>query len=190
MKRHAITEKGLVIGMIAALAAVSPVQAGTPLSPIEKMLIENDIGQKIALYELLADGDAEKPADIQALADQTLAPDVITDVYMADGRRVSHTTTRAEVVAATVPKARDRPVGGRHFLLSSYFDEVTPSSAKVRTSSLYLEVTKNPGPGCEKLGPDGCGGKVTHAVTFVYHDIWTKTPQGWFKTQTSLRRDN
>jgi hypothetical protein len=185
-----IAAAAAVVAGLVAVAVTQRTHAAPALSPVETMVIENEIDQKIALYELLADGDAESPADIHALADSTLAPNVITDVYMADGKRVSHTTTAAEVIAATPTKPADRPVGGRHFLLASYFDSVSPTVAKVRTSSLYMDVTKNPGPGCEKLGPDGCGGKVTHAVTFVYHDTWTKTDKGWRKTESILRRDN
>ena len=170
--------------LLAGFSAAAPV-----LSPVEKLVIENDINQQIILYGLLADGDGTSGKDVRGLADKTLAPDVVTDVILPGGKVISHTTTSEAVVAST-PALVDRPSAGRHFMVATYFDEVTASTAKTRTTTLYIEAIKNTGPGCETRGPDACGGRVTHAVTLVYHDTWKKTASGWKKTQSALYRDN
>jgi hypothetical protein len=193
MKPSLLRSRGAVwFAVIATLAfAASPSRAlPTPaLSPVEKLVIENDISQQIILYGLLADGDGISHKNVRALADRTLAPDVVTDIVLPDGQTISHTTT-SEAVVATTPAPVERPSAGRHFMVATYFDEVTLTRAKTRTTTLYIEAIKNTGPGCETRGPDACGGRVTHAVTLVYHDTWNKMAGEWKKTASTLYRDN
>jgi hypothetical protein len=180
----------LALAAALALAGAPRLGAAAPaLSPLQKLVIENDIRQQIILYGLLADGDGISHKDVRTLADKTLMPDVVTDIVLPNGQNISHTITSEAVVAST-PKPVDRPAAGRHFMVSTYFDAVTPTTAKTRTTTLYIEAIKDTGPGCETQGPDACGGRVTHAVTLVYHDSWKKTPDGWKKIKSTLYRDN
>jgi hypothetical protein len=160
------------------------------LSPIDRLVAEDAIRQQIALYELLADGDGEQPKDIAALADRIMAPAIVNDVYYSNGDLKAHSVGR-DPVKATRAAPSASPVAVKHFLVSTYFDEITPTTAKTRTTAMRVHVTKNLlGADCQKAGEDACGGRVTHLVLFIYHDSWTKTPDGWEKTQSRLRGDD
>ena len=64
-----------------------------------------------------------------------------------------------------------------------------PSTAKVRTITTVLTVTKRKPTGCANLGDEACGGRVIRATSFTYHDTFTKTADGWKKSRSTIRSD-
>lgn len=178
--------------MLASSAAVAQAKAPAALSPVEKLVAEDDIRQKLALYGLLADGDGVAGPDIRALAHQVMTPDVWTDLYYPDGSLQVHTVGRDQAISTSTPDLkRLGPIANRHYMVSTYFDEVTPTTAKTRTTTIWLFVTRDLlGADCAKGGPDACGGRVVSAMTTVYHNDWVKTAEGWRMSRNVIRRDD
>ncbi len=77
----------------------------------------------------------------------------------------------------------------RHYNVATYFDEVTATTAKVRTTATMLSVTKRKPEGCAKVGDEACGGRAVRVTAFTYHDTFTKTPDGWKKSYSIIRSD-
>jgi hypothetical protein len=191
---HAVASCTLAIvlslgGSGAAFAA--PPRPVRGMSALDRLVAEDEIRQKVALFALYADGDGEKPKDVRALADQLLTPDVVVEVISGLGVSQSRTVGRDAVVAATAPALPNQPTAGRHFVVATYFDDITPSTAHTRTTALYVNVTRNMvGADCQKAGLDACGGRVVRSVLLVYHDTWVKGDAGWQKSHSVLRLDN
>jgi hypothetical protein len=163
-----------------------------PLSPLDELLIENQINQKLALYTLLADGDGIRKMDARAMADQIFTPDAVFENYSQDGKLGISRNGREVIYRMATEHAMpaNAPIADRHYNVSTYFDVVTPTMAKTRTIAIVLNATKNMiGPDCAKSGEDACGGKLVHAYTFTYHDTWVKTADGWQKSHSVLRSD-
>jgi hypothetical protein len=129
--------------------------------------------------------------NIRGLVDQIMTPDVWTDLYYPDGSLQVHTVGREAIVTSTpIPKSMG-PIANRHYLIATYFDELTPTTAKTRTTMMWMQVTRNLlGADCAKGGPDACGGRVVSAMTTVYHNDWVKTADGWRMSRNVIRRDD
>ncbi len=168
----------MAASLLAAFIAGSPragqaatQEAAASLSPIDRLIAESEIRNKIAKYGLLVDGDEENPRDFQAMGVEEFGPDV-----MVQGKKF----TREQLVKQSEAETFDPNLEGRHMLLSTYFDELTPTTAKTRTSAMYLIVTKKmQGAPCSKAVPDACGGRVVYSSMWIYHHVWNKTPDGW-----------
>ena len=154
---------------------------------IDVLLIEDQIRQRLALYSLLADGDGLAPRNFRALTDTIFTPDVVIDVYAADGKLTAHIQGREQLYArASAPKP-DGNTTVRHFMVSTYFDEVSRMTAKTRTVSMAVRVTATvAGKICVSAEDSSCGGRVTQTEMLVYHDTWAKTSSGWQKSNTKL----
>jgi hypothetical protein len=129
--RVATLAAALALGAAMLASGAARAQAKTPapaaLSPVEKLVAEDDIRQKLALYGLLADGDGVTGPDIRALADQVMTPDVWTDLYFPDGSLQVHTVGRDQAISTSTPDLKKLgPIAQRHYMVSTYFDEVTP----------------------------------------------------------------
>lgn len=164
-------------------------------TPLERLLIEDEIRQKITLYGLYADGDGAggKPRDLRTLADTLLTPDVISEIHRATGGAPTILKGR-EVVANSRPEIdsdRARMIAGRHYVLNTVFDEITATHAVTRTPAVYFDATRNVvGADCAAAGYDGCGGRPIRTVMWVYEMHWRKTPDGWQIERNVLRDDN
>lgn len=167
---------GLLTGAVSAPAAA--------LSPVDRLVAEDEIRQQIALYGYLADGDGKNPPDIRALADRILTPDSVTDVMKAAGHSRLHLEGRKAVVDSTPPPAPDSPLVNRHNYISTYFDEITADSAKTRTTVVWFLLARQK-QGVPCMG-ENCTSQLRQVMTFVYHDIWRKTAEGWQKARSVI----
>lgn len=171
----------------------APVVKGMP--PLERLLIQDEIRQKLVLYGLYADGDGPggSPRDLRKLADTLMTPDVVSEIYLVKGGPPLILEGR-EIVANTPPEVateRAKAIGGRHYLIGAVFDEVTPTTVRTRTPAVYFDATKNLiGTDCRKLGEDSCAQKPVKTVMWVYHMTWRRTQQGWQISKNVLRDDN
>jgi hypothetical protein len=191
--------RGIAIAIVLIFAAIGggaltglaePTHAASAMSPVDRLIAEDAIRQQIVLYSLLADGDGEQPKNTRALADAILAPGFESEVFLPDGTQKGAPVGREEIRAHVAPADPSNATAGRHFLVSTYFDEVTPATAKTRTTAVQFVITKSvKGADCQKPGAEGCGGQIVRSMTFVYHDTWAKTPKGWMKTHSILRGD-
>jgi hypothetical protein len=130
--------------------------------------------------------------DLRGLADKTFTKDDVYENFSWDGKPGNHVAGRDAFYDWTskLSLPADDPIAHRHFVLTSYFDELTPTTAKTRTTSFVLKVTRNMlGADCKKAGEEACGGRLTSAQTFTYHNSWTKTAAGWQMSHIVLRGD-
>ena len=193
MKRFAL---GLIVAASVlaggSLVAVTGHSKPVPgLSAVDKLVAEDEIRQKLVLYGLYADGDGEQPKNIRALADKLLTPDAVSETFTTLGKPGFRTQGRDALVAATPPAEVNSPNAGRHYLIGTVFDEMTPTTAKTRSTAYYINATRNMvGADCKTAGPGACGGQVNRALMFVYHMDWVKNAQGWQIQHSVLRSDN
>lgn len=152
---------------------------------LDRLVTEDAIRQQIALYGLLADGDGKNPASIRQLADKILAPDVVTDMVDAHGKNILHTVGREAVVSSTHVRDTQGPVAIRHNFVSTYFDEVTPTTAKTRSLILFVALTKD-GVAPKCLTGGSCESPLKGAGSYIYHDEWRKTADGWQKSHATI----
>ena len=165
------------------------------LAPLDRLLIEDDIRQRIGLYALYADGDGAggRPRDLRTMADTLLTPDVVSEIHRANGGAPIILKGR-EIVAASRPEidpGRAHLIAGRHYLLTTVFDEITPTTAVTRTPAVYFDATRNlVGADCATAGYDACGGRPIRTVMWIYEMHWRKTADGWQIERNILRDDN
>ena len=165
--------------------------ATAQFTEMDRLVAQDQIRQKLALYGILADGDGVNPKNIRALVDEVMTADVSTDLYFPGGALQAHSNGREEIVATTPLPKTASPLANRHYLIATYFDAVGPTSAKTRTTMMWMQVTKNMlGADCAKGGADACGGRVVSAMTTVYHNDWVKTSEGWRMSRNVIRRDD
>jgi len=183
----------IVAGMIGAwwgnLAVTTPAVAAE-LSAVEKLVAENEINQQILLYTLLIDGDGVNKRDVRTWADKLFTEDAVFETYGADGQLRSRLNGREDIYQQTA-KSPELPPGisGRHFNVATYFDEISSTTAKVRTVTTMLTVTRRQPTGCVNLGDPACGGQPIRVTSFTYHDTFTKTAGGWKKSRSVIRSD-
>lgn len=160
------------------------------MSPVEKLVAQNEITQQITLYTLLVDGDGVTKPNPRVWADRLFTDDAVFETYGADGTLRARQSGREEIYKNLAQSPALPPgVFGRHFNVATYFDELTATTAKVRTVTTMLTGTQRKPTGCEKLGDEACGGRTIRATGFVYHDTFTKTADGWKKSYSVIRSD-
>jgi len=169
--------------------------ADAKLSPIDRLIAEDEIRQDLALYALLADGDGIKGKDTRTLADKMMAPDVVTEIYYPLAKAPLKTLGREAVAGpAPVVPAVPAPVEStikRHYLVETYFEDLTATTAKTITTAVHFNLTRNlVGQGCAAQGPGACGGIPARITMWVYHMTWAKTAAGWQVTYNGLHMDN
>ena len=150
-------------------------QAADPMTPLERLIAKDEIREKISEYGFLVDGDGAVDRDFEAFANEILAP-----VTLINGKKL----TREALVAQSKTQDFNPAFDKRHLLINTTFDELTPTVAKTRTSALYVRIAK-PEPGCKKTTQYSCGGQLAYASTWVYHDVWQKTVDGWHKVEAT-----
>jgi hypothetical protein len=184
---------GLMLGHLPAGSLAGAAPATTPVSPFERLVAEDDIRQKIALYGLYADGDGAdgRPRDLKTLAYDLMTPDVVSEIHTAQGGPPKVLAGR-DVVAKSPPENDPElahRVAGRHYLFSTVFDDVSATTAHTRTASVYFDATKNTG-GVDCAKTNDCAGKPVKTIMWVYQMTWRKTPEGWQIARNVLRDDN
>ena len=193
----------LVLAGLTSLAAsganarpVSGVHAEVekPVSGLERLLIVEEIRQRIALYGLYTDGDGPggRQRDLHSLAFTLMTPDVVSEIHRASGGPTIILKGR-DIVANSRPEIegdRAKLIAGRHYLLSTAFDSVTATTAITRTPAVYFDATKNVvGTDCAAAGFDACGGRPMRTVMWIYEMHWRKTAEGWQIERNILRDD-
>lgn len=187
-----------------AIALVAPMWTGTAaaatdgsagkLSPIDRLIAKEDIRQQIALYALLADGDGVKPKDPRTLADKMMTADVVTEIY----RPGEPTPIRMIGRDAVAGPPRDpaappvvAPSVSRHYLVETYFEDLTATTAKTITTAVHFEVERSqPGKKCTLFGKDACPVKAQRTTMWTYQMKWVKTSEGWQMAYNGLYFDN
>ena len=186
---------GLVVVGAPGLSAPAIARSVKALPPLERLLIQDDIRQRLVLYGLYADGDGPggRPRNLRRLADTLMTADVVSEIHLVTGGAPLIFTGR-ELVANTPPEVDPEiaaTIGGRHYLFSPVFDEVTPTRVVTRTPAVYFDATKNLyGSKCRMMGKDACGQKPVKTVMWIYEMTWVKTPDGWQISRNILRDDN
>ncbi len=185
----------LLVAALSISLAAGASSRTTAVTPLDRLLIEDDIRQRIGLYGLYSDGDGAggRPRDLRALADTLMTPDVVSEIHRAGGGAPVLLKGR-EIVANSRPEIdpeRAHLIAGRHYLLTTVFDQITPTSAVTRTPAVYFDATRNlVGAGCATAGFDACAGRPIRTVMWVYEMHWRKTADGWQIERNILRDDN
>lgn len=160
------------------------------MSPVEKLVAQTEINQQILLYTLLIDGDGVNKPDVRTWADKLFTEDAVFDTYGVDGKLRSRLNGREEIYRQTSKNpALPTGISGRHFNVATYFDEISATTAKVRTITTMLTVTQRQPSGCEKVGDPACGGQPIRVTSFTYHDTFAKTGGVWKKSHSVIRSD-
>ena len=174
---------------------IAEARATMPLSPLGRLLIEDDIRQRIALYGMYTNGDGPggRPRDMQSLATTLVTPDVVSEIHPANGGDPLFLKGRGIFSDAPneVDPERAKKIAGRHYLVATVFDSVTPTTAETRTTAVYFDATRNVvGPTCKPATDGDCGGTPVRIVMWVYQMSWRNTPDGWQIYRNILRDDN
>ena len=169
--------------------------ADAKLSPIDRLIAEDEIRQDMALYALLADGDGIKGKDTRTLADKMMAPDVVTEIYYPLAKAPLKLIGRDAVAGPTpIVPAVPAPVAStikRHYMVETYFEDLTATTARTITTAVHFNLTRNlVGKDCANQGPGACGGIPARITMWTYHMTWAKTPAGWQVTYNGLHMDN
>ena len=186
---------GWLGGHLTSVGLASTAQAAAPLASLTRLVIEDDIRQRVALYGMYVDGDGMdgRRRDLRALADTLMTPDVVSEVHPANGSTTIVLTGR-DVVAKSRPELdpeHANRITGRHYLINTVFDSVTATAALIRTTAVYFDATKNlVGDTCAVAGPNACGGIPVKTYMWVYEMQWRKMPEGWQIYKNILRNDN
>ncbi|MDX2224555.1 MAG: nuclear transport factor 2 family protein [Rhodospirillaceae bacterium] len=168
----------------------APRAVAAEMSAVDRLVAQNEITQQITLYTLLVDGDGVNKPDPRAWADRLFTDNAVFEIYGASGKMRSRQSGREEIYQNLLKNPALPPgVFGRHFNVATYFDELTPTTAKVRTVTTMVTGTRSQPTGCEKLGDEACGGRAIRVTGFVYHDTFTRTPDGWKKSFSVIRSD-
>lgn len=177
-----------------ALVAVPAAASAAPkLSAIDKLVAEDEIRNNLALYALLADGDGIKDKDTRTLADKLMAPDVVTEIYYTHSAAPVRILGRDAVAGPQVTPAPPGPSSsvGRHYLVETYFEDITTTTAKTVTTAVHFDLSPNAiGKECKLAGAGACGGVPSRVIMWIYHMNWVKNAVGWQISYNGLRMDD
>ncbi len=152
---------------------------------IESALARESIREALANYSMLLDGDGVA-RDARTWADKLFTPDAVFISHYPDGTEQIRIEGR-EAIYKTFGRPGSPEVAGRHFMVNTVFDELSPTTAKTRTSAL-IQVSKRDQDCARKKGILNGGAPVISAI-LVYHDTWVRDGGEWKKKLSILRRD-
>jgi SnoaL-like protein len=152
---------------------------------IESAIARESIREALAQYSMLLDGDGVA-RDARAWADKLFTPDAVFISHYPDGTEQIRIEGR-EAIYKTFGRPGSPEVAGRHFMVNTVFDELSPTTAKTRTSAL-IQVSKRDQDCARKKGILNGGQPVISAI-LVYHDTWVLDGGEWKKKLSVLRRD-
>jgi hypothetical protein len=173
-----------------ATVAWSSSLATTQMSVLDQLQAKEEIKEQLVLYGFLAEGDGVHPRDTDALMDQLMSPDIVSEQYFPDGTAAFPTRRgRGDGKKYTQPPRDLTKIGEQHYTLGVYFDELTPTTARTRSQQMYITVWKTL-PDQPADCKTECGGQIKHVQLNNYFDTWAKTPQGWVKTRSVIHSIN
>ena len=152
---------------------------------IEAAIARESIREALAQYSMLLDGDGVAP-DARKWADKLFTADAVFESHYPDGAQQIRLEGR-EAIFKTFGRPGSPEVAARHFMVNTVFDELTPTTAKTRTSAL-IQVSKRDQDCAKKKGILNGGQSVLSAI-LVYHDSWVLEGGEWKKKLSVLRRD-
>ena len=152
---------------------------------IESAIARESIREALAQYSMLLDGDGINP-DARKWADKLFTPDAVFVSHYPDGAEQIRIEGR-EAIFKTFGRPGSPEVAARHFMVNTVFDELTPTTAKTRTSAL-IQVS-NRDQDCAKKKGILNGGQPVLSAILVYHDSWVLDGGEWKKKLSILRRD-
>jgi hypothetical protein len=152
---------------------------------IETVIARESIREALAQYSMLLDGDGVAP-NYRKWADDLFTADAVFVLKYPNGVDQERYEGR-EAVFKRFGRAGSPASAGRHFMVNTVFDEVTPTSAKTRTSAL-IQVSQRDTE-CEKKPGGLNGGKPIVSFIIVYHDTWVLDGGAWKKKLSVLHRD-
>jgi hypothetical protein len=188
-----ISTWALIIGVAILTPRGAEPQAGAQMSPLDILIAKDQIREQLGQYTLLLDGDG-LTRDPNKWAEKLFTEDATFQSIGPDGQLLHGAkglVGRAEIArtfgggpprtgtSARPPADPTRPqMVFRHYPVDLVFDELTPTSAKTRTSTIIMTgprnyVTPNP--------------PTVNPALVVYHDTWQKTADGWKKSNSILR---
>jgi len=182
----------LAAATLGGLTFAAAASAAEPkFSPTDKLVAEEDIRNNLALYALLADGDGIKGKDSRALADKLMAPDVVTELFFPGSKEPVRMVGREAVAGPQVVPHTGETTISRHYLVETYFESVTPTTAKTITTSVHFRLTPNlVGKDCKTGLSGNCGGVPERIIMWIYHMDWVKNASGWQVSYNGLHMDN
>lgn len=178
---------------VALVTIPAGASAAPPLSAIDKLVAKDEIRNDLALYALLADGDGINGKDTRTLADKLMAPDVVTEIYYPHSTAPVRILGREAVAGPQVTPAPPGPSASvsRHYLVETYFEDMTATTAKTVTTAVHFDLSPNTiGKDCKLAGAGACGGVPSRVIMWIYHMNWIKNASGWQIIYNGLRMDN
>lgn len=193
MNRGQISKLALMVGLAILAVNEAKPQAGAQMSALDILVAKDQIREQLGQYTLLLDGDG-LTRDPNKWAEKLFTEDATFQSIGPDGQLLHGAkglVGRAEIArtfGGGPPRARNgaRPPADparpqmvfRHYPVDVVFDELTPTSAKTRTTTMIMTgprnyVTPNP--------------PTVNPALVVYHDTWQKTADGWKKSNSVLR---
>ena len=153
------------------------------LSPLDVLLIKEDLRSQLAKYEMLTDGDGTGHALGRSWSDTLFVPQAVFEAYGPDGRLDVRWVGQEAIYQKSHEHSVDAsaPVVHRHYLVSTIFDEVSQASARTRSTALIISAAKGQG---EKEPTSRM------VMLLTYHITWVKTSDGWRILRDVLRRDS
>jgi hypothetical protein len=178
-----------------ALLCCSPAYAQTKvtggLSPIDVLVIKDQIRETWAQYTLMHDGDGVEDRTSQWAA-RTFTPDGVFKVYANDGLKLREYHGVKEIGEFAVSSyAPWKQRHGKHLPIIIAYDEVTPTSAKTRTVLTDISIVRSTVKGMPDTAPGSTApGVPSRAGSGVYHDTWKKQGDLWLKSESILYSAN
>ncbi len=152
---------------------------------IESALARESIREALAHYSMLLDGDGAGRDPIK-WANKLFTSDATFVLHYPDGTEQYRIEGR-EAIGKTFGRPGSPKTATRHFMVNTVFDELTPASAKTRTSAL-IQVSMRDQECGKKEGALNGVQPVLSAI-IVYHDSWVFESGEWKKKLSILRRD-
>jgi len=152
---------------------------------IESALARESIREALTHYSMLLDGDGAGRDPI-TWANKLFTPDATFVLHYPDGSEQYRIEGR-DAIGKTFGRPGSPKMATRHFMVNTVFDELTPTSARTRTSAL-IQVSMRDQECGKKEGALNGGQPVLSAI-IVYHDSWVLEGGEWKKRLSILRRD-
>jgi hypothetical protein len=154
------------------------------MSPLDVLVVKNEIRQRWSDYTLLLDGDGIERHSNE-WAPSTFTPDLRWIWFDPEGRVARNLSSMEQMQRRFSGNPKEQG-SSKHLPLSMKFDDITPVSAKTRTVIMFMQLPK-----AKEIGkPDGVPGLgvpgVPQVGIAVYHDTWRKVDGVWMKSESDL----
>jgi hypothetical protein len=170
-----------------AMETIALTKVAKGMSPLDVLIVEDQIRQKWADYSLLLDGDGVSNESAE-WANRMFTEDLKWRWYDADGKLRLALNSRAEEQKAR--RVGRTQVASKHLPMTIKFDEVTPTMVKTRAIVTLMRVPLSTAEGQPDGVPRAGVAGIPTATMVVYHDTWRKTEGEWKKAVTILYSAN